>query len=81
MTRREALLQKARNNPKGMRFAELIRLASLYHWLEDRQDGSHHILVKEDTPGIMDFQEDRNGKAKPYQVKQLLGWIDEHTED
>ena len=81
MTRREALLGKARNNPKGLRFAELIRLASYYHWLEDRQDGSHHILVNKNFTGIMDFQESRDGKAKAYQVKQLLDWTDEHTED
>ena len=81
MTKGEALLEKARNNLRGLRFAELIRLARHYNWLEDRQEGSHHILVNEKFAGIMDFQEDRNGKAKFYQVKQLLDWIDEHTED
>jgi hypothetical protein len=44
----------------------------------DRQNGtSHRIYVREGNPRIMNFQAASGGKAKPYQVRQLLNSIDE----
>jgi HicA toxin of bacterial toxin-antitoxin, len=77
MTKCEDLLKKARANPKGLRFTELLKLATCYGWSFDRQGGSHQIWVKEGYPRPMSFQEAGGGKAKPYQVKQLLDAIDE----
>ncbi len=36
----------------------------------ERIKGSHHIFSKEDVEEILNLQ-DKNGKAKPYQVKQV----------
>jgi HicA toxin of bacterial toxin-antitoxin, len=77
MTKCDDLLKKARTNPNGVSFAELLKLAKCHKWTLDRQKGSHRIYVKEGDPRIMNFQEATGGKAKPYQVRQLLAAIED----
>ncbi len=43
--------------------------------------GSHKVYKHKIHGMIMNFQPDRNGMAKAYQVKQLLEFIDMHKED
>jgi hypothetical protein len=38
---------------------------------------SHHIFTHPDVPGLLNLQE-RKGKAKPYQVRQLLLLVEQH---
>ncbi len=52
-----------------------ITFESLRHLLiklgfSERIRGSHHIFTKNDVEEIINLQ-DRSGKAKPYQVKQV----------
>jgi hypothetical protein len=65
------LYLKAFNNPKGLRFEEALRLARAFGFKLDRIEGSHHILIHPQLPKRLSFQPD-NGKAKPYQVRDLL---------
>ena len=44
----------------------------------DRISGSHHILVHPDIPEFVNLQ-NYKGKAKPYQIKQLLDLIERHN--
>lgn len=81
MTKCDDLLKKARANPIGVRFADLLKLAECHKWTLDRQKGSHRIYVKEGNQRPMNFQEAPGGKAKPYQVRQLLAAIDEESEE
>ena len=74
------LLDKATNSPKNLGFRDLCALAECYGWIFQRQCGSHRIYMH---PGLgsspramMNFQS-RRGKAKPTQVRQLLGAIEE----
>lgn len=76
MAKREKLLEKARNNPKGLRFKELEQLVKSYGFYFDHQEGSHRIHKAEGWPKRLTLQPDKNGKAKPYQVKQALTEID-----
>jgi len=49
----------------------------------DRISGSHHIFLHPDLPELVNLQEVK-GKAKPYQIKQLLKIIEKynlHMED
>jgi predicted RNA binding protein YcfA (HicA-like mRNA interferase family) len=71
MSRKEKLLEKAKNNPKGLRFDEFQTLLKLSGWNFDHQTGSHHIWYspKKDRLSI---QPTKNGQAKAYQVKQFL---------
>ncbi len=69
------LVQLARNNPAGLRFSELCRLAEAFGFVFQRQKGSHRVYAHDGIREIMNFQDDR-GTAKAYQVRQLLDCID-----
>lgn len=79
MNKCQKLLQKARRSPSSLRFDELCRLAECYGWVFVRQNGSHrlyeNVRLTPEEGRFMNFQSD-NGKAKPYQVKQLLNAIE-----
>ena len=75
MSRCEELLRKARQTPGGLRYEELCYLAECFGFVFDRQRGSHRIYKRSGFPRVMNFQDD-NGKAKQYQVLQLLEAID-----
>ena len=72
----DKLLQKARNNPAGLRFAELEKLAECYGFTLRRVTGSHHIYRAERRPERLVAQPLKGGKAKEYQVVQMLDIID-----
>ncbi len=76
MPKCEKLLDQARRSPANMRFSECCHLAECYGYVFHRQTGSHRIYKKPGQIGLMNFQDD-NGKAKEYQVKQLLAAIEE----
>lgn len=72
MTKVDDLLKSMRDNPKGVRFADLCKVCDLYFG-EPRQSGSSHRVYK--TPWLGDPRVDiqnAKGKAKAYQVKQVL---------
>lgn len=76
---REILLLM-RNNPKGIKFHDLCKVCDAFFG-EARQSGSSHRVYK--TPWQGDPRvniQNAKGKAKPYQVKQVLQAI-ERLED
>jgi len=70
-------LDEARANLTSLRFANLCALAECFGWVFVRQSGSDCLYKRNGSTRLMNFQEDGNGRAKPYQVRQLLGAIDE----
>lgn len=57
-----------------------IRFEDLGHLLERlgfgvRQRGSHHIYFREGVADIINLQPGNDGKAKPYQVRQVADII------
>ncbi len=75
MAQCDKLLAKARNNPRGLRFSELERLARCYDFYLDRTRGSHHVYKHDGLRVVLNAQPAGSGKAKTYQVKQLLTYI------
>jgi hypothetical protein len=71
MTKREKLLNRAKNNPKDLSFGEFQTLLRQSGWILDHQTGSHQIWYSPDRHRLP-IQEARNGKAKGYQVEQFL---------
>lgn len=69
------VLEKARRNPAGLRFSEVCKLAEAFGFVFQRQKGSHRIYTLDRGREIMNFQDD-SGKAKAYQVRQLLDCAD-----
>lgn len=57
----------------SIQFAELHRLLSLLGF-DCRIKGDHFIYTKDDVEEIINIQP-KNGKAKPYQVKQIRNLI------
>lgn len=70
------ILAQMRREPSNVRFSELKKVCR--HFFGDpRQDGTSHAVFK--TPWIGDPRiniQDAKGKAKPYQVRQVLLAID-----
>jgi hypothetical protein len=75
------LLEKAINNPRGLRFSELRRLCGCIGMIEDRTGGSHFIYKLERPFFLLSIQRMKDGKAKPYQVRQLIDFIQENDLD
>jgi predicted RNA binding protein YcfA (HicA-like mRNA interferase family) len=80
MSRCAKLLEKAKDSPASLRFEDLCYLAECYDFFSARQKGSHHIYKRLGFSKSMNFQ-DVNGRAKEYQVIQLLDAIEEIEED
>jgi hypothetical protein len=72
----EAILERIRHNPKNVRFNDLLRVCEHYFG-PPRQRGGSHRVYKTPWPGDprINIQNDK-GKAKAYQVKQVLLAID-----
>jgi len=72
----EKILEKMSQNPKGIRFNDLCKVCDRYFG-EARQSGSSHRVYK--TPWQGDPRvniQNHKGKAKAYQVKQVLKAVD-----
>jgi hypothetical protein len=73
----EDILAQMRANPKGVRFTDACRVVT--HFFGDpRQNGTSHKVWKMPWPGDprVNMQAGDGGKAKPYQVRQVLAAVD-----
>jgi predicted RNA binding protein YcfA (HicA-like mRNA interferase family) len=70
MTQREKLLLRAMNNPANLSFEDFRALLKQLGWVFDHQTGSHQIWYSKKRSRIS--IQNNKGKAKSYQVKQLL---------
>ena len=75
----QKLLEQALNNPANVWFEDALKLAGQMGWREVGGSGSHWvfrhskaILIKDRFPRPLNLQRGKNGKAKAYQVRQLL---------
>jgi hypothetical protein len=70
------ILDRMRRDPTGIRFSDLRKICEAYFG-EPRQSGSSHLVFKTPWPGDPRVNiQDAGGKAKPYQVRQVLKAID-----
>ena len=70
------ILTAMRQNPASVRFVDLCKVCDFYFG-QARQSGSSHRVYKTPWPGDprVNIQND-GGKAKAYQVRQVLKAID-----
>jgi hypothetical protein len=76
MGKNENVIRQMKQNPNDVRFTELCKICELYFG-EPRQKSSSHRIYK--TPWQGDPRvniQDHNGKAKAYQVRQVLKAIE-----
>jgi hypothetical protein len=72
----EDILAKMRANPKSIRFNDLCKVCDAYFG-EARQSGSSHRVYKTPWQGNPRVNiQNAKGKAKPYQVRQVLAAIE-----
>jgi hypothetical protein len=81
MPRIPELLVGMRAEPRNVRFADLCRVCDFYFG-RPRQHGTSHRVYRTPWPGDprVNIQNDR-GKAKAYQVRQVLRAIDRLLEE
>jgi hypothetical protein len=77
----EELLARFELNPENVRFAELAKVCDSIFG-KARQSGSSHRIYKTPWPGDPRVNiQNAKGKAKPYQVKQVLRAIEKMKEE
>jgi hypothetical protein len=70
------ILEQMRAEPANVHFSDLRKVCESYFG-EPRQQGSSHLIFKTPWPGDPRVNiQDANGKAKTYQVRQVLRAID-----
>jgi predicted RNA binding protein YcfA (HicA-like mRNA interferase family) len=77
----QELLEKAKHNPRNLRFSELKRLCECVGMTLKRTKGSHVIYSRENPSKTLPIQERSDGKAVVYQVRQLLDFIEDNNLD
>lgn len=77
MNKRE-LYEEFKRNPRNIRFDDLCRAAELFGFSFRGGKGSHRIYVRQGVRELLNFQS-VHGKAKPYQVKQFLKIVEQHS--
>ena len=80
MTALDKILLQMRTQPAGVRFADLKAVCSAFFGTP-RENASSHVIYKTPWPGDprVNIQSAR-GKAKPYQVRQVLLAIEQLTQ-
>lgn len=81
MAKVEDIIAEMEQNPKGIRFADLCKVCDHYFG-DPRQSSTSHRIYKTPWQGDprVNIQND-NGKAKAYQVKQVLAAITRLSEE
>ena len=74
------ILERMRREPKNVRFSDLLKVCEK-SFGKPRQSASSHVIFKTPWPGDprVNIQNDK-GKAKAYQVRQVLLAIDKMEE-
>ena len=75
----QTLVAQARQNPAGINFDDALALASQFGFQLVRTQGSHFIFhhplapkIRDRFPQPLNLQRGKDGKAKSYQIRQLL---------
>ena len=69
--------EKLLSGSRSVRFHDISKLSTAFGFRLDRISGSHHIF-RHPTGLMLNLQPDRNGQAKPYQIRQLLELVEEN---
>ena len=74
---KQELYEELKQKLKNLRFKRLCLIAEAFGFQYKGGKGSHRIYVREGIEELLNFQ-NVNGKAKPYQVRQLIKIIENH---
>lgn len=75
----DKIIAEMKASPQDVRFSDVVAVCKAYFG-EPRQDGTSHCVFKTPWPGDPRVNiQNKKGKAKAYQVKQVLKAIDKLT--
>jgi predicted RNA binding protein YcfA (HicA-like mRNA interferase family) len=74
------MIQKLLSGSKNIRFGEACACAEAFGFRLSRVSGSHHVYAHPEIPELINLQ-NVGGKAKGYQIKQLLQIIERYNLD
>lgn len=72
------LLEELKANPKKVRFARVCQIAEEFGFETRKGTGSHRVYYRDGVREILNFQNE-GGRAKAYQVKQLIKVIEKYN--
>lgn len=72
------LLQRLLANQNNVKFNDAVSCAEAFGFRLDRINGSHHIFVHDKISELVNLQNVK-GKAKSYQIKQLLQLVEKYN--
>jgi predicted RNA binding protein YcfA (HicA-like mRNA interferase family) len=77
--KRRQIYNELKSNPKSIKYRKFVKILDIFGFKikPGRGKGSHSIYYREDIDEIVNIQ-DKNGMAKPYQVKQLVRLIEKY---
>jgi predicted RNA binding protein YcfA (HicA-like mRNA interferase family) len=79
VSKKDKLIAKAKNNPGGLRFEEACKLAEYFGFVQTGGKGSHRVYARVDVLEIVNLQSKKDGKAKRYQVEQILELVEGYS--
>jgi hypothetical protein len=77
---RGKLLAAVRNNPKDVRFADACKIAGWLGFVGKGGSGDHRVFQRPGEVTALNFQ-NRKGKIKAYQARQLIEMMDRYEEN
>jgi hypothetical protein len=80
MSKLEKLIASILANPRGVRFEEACRVASVLGFIHEGGRGSHRVFKRKGESTQLNFQ-NRNGLIPAYQAHQLVAMIRKYGED
>jgi hypothetical protein len=80
MSKRDKLIEAIRNNPRDVGFDDACRVARWLGFTASGGAGSHKAYSRPGEPMLLNFQ-NRNGKIKPYQARQLIAMVDRYEDE
>ncbi|NJO79600.1 MAG: type II toxin-antitoxin system HicA family toxin [Cyanobacteria bacterium RM1_2_2] len=78
MTKKRKLLAKILSGSKNVQFNEMVGLVEAFGFQLSRVNGSHHIFQHPRISELVNLQ-NKQGKAKPYQVRQFLLLVEQYN--
>lgn len=79
MSKRQKILARLLSGSKNITFLEFISLLDGYGFELDRIRGSHQIYTHPKVSELIAIQPRRDGKAKPYQLRQFLKLVEAYN--
>jgi predicted RNA binding protein YcfA (HicA-like mRNA interferase family) len=79
MVKKQKLFQKLLNSPRNILFNEFTTILEAFGFKFRHVTGSHHVYKHPDVADLLSIQPGKDGKAKPYQIRQFLKLVEEYN--